>query len=236
MTLPDLRKLCARMADELDHYRQLLMDDRRETHALAAEARALLAQPKPPADREVAELVAWLRTNADYSLQKAATETSKRFHRVADLLERLAQPKPQGLPPGYIDSEHTGHDRKLLETFYRACRSEGGTADEINLRGLKAVLAQPEPQGPSEQEVSEWINSLPLWHGATRDELTGIVLRALARWGRTAIEPVPVAWCRSDEFVNAMKRGGSFNGWKDPGAGANKCDMQLYTIQQQEVK
>lgn len=31
------------MADELDHYRQLLMDDRRETHALAAEARAYLA-------------------------------------------------------------------------------------------------------------------------------------------------------------------------------------------------
>lgn len=34
------------MADELDHYRQLLMDDRRETHALATEARAALAQPE----------------------------------------------------------------------------------------------------------------------------------------------------------------------------------------------
>ena len=41
---------------------------------------------------------------------------------------------------------------------------------------------------------------------------------------------VPVAWCRSDEFANSMNRGGSFNGWKDPGAGANKCDMQLYAI------
>jgi hypothetical protein len=30
------------MADELDHYRQLLMDDRREAHALATEARAVL--------------------------------------------------------------------------------------------------------------------------------------------------------------------------------------------------
>ncbi len=46
--MTDLRALCARMADELDHYRQLLMDDRRETHALAAEARAALeAQPEP---------------------------------------------------------------------------------------------------------------------------------------------------------------------------------------------
>jgi len=48
MTNPtDWRALCARMADELDHYRQLLMDDRSETHALAAEARTALAQPEP---------------------------------------------------------------------------------------------------------------------------------------------------------------------------------------------
>jgi streptomycin 6-kinase len=46
------------MADELDHYRQLLMDDRRETHALAAEARAALAQPEPqgPSEKEWDEL------------------------------------------------------------------------------------------------------------------------------------------------------------------------------------
>jgi hypothetical protein len=43
------------MADELDHYRQLLMDDRRETHALATEARAALAQTEPegPSDKEL---------------------------------------------------------------------------------------------------------------------------------------------------------------------------------------
>jgi len=45
--MTDFRALCARMADELDHYRQLLMDDRRATHALATEARAALAQPEP---------------------------------------------------------------------------------------------------------------------------------------------------------------------------------------------
>jgi hypothetical protein len=49
------RELIQRMADELDHYRQLLMDDLRETHALANEARAYLAQPKPegPTDEEL---------------------------------------------------------------------------------------------------------------------------------------------------------------------------------------
>jgi hypothetical protein len=46
------------------------------------------------------------------------------------------------LPPDYIDPEHTGRDREMLEAFYKACRSEGGTADEITLRGLKAVLAR----------------------------------------------------------------------------------------------
>lgn len=40
--MTDFLALCARMADELDHYRQLLMDDRREAHALATEARAVL--------------------------------------------------------------------------------------------------------------------------------------------------------------------------------------------------
>ena len=55
-TPTDWRALCARMADELDHYRQLLMDDRRETHALAAEARAALAQPQGPTDEELVDL------------------------------------------------------------------------------------------------------------------------------------------------------------------------------------
>jgi hypothetical protein len=45
--MTDYRALCARMADELDRYRKLLMNDRRATHALATEARAALAQPEP---------------------------------------------------------------------------------------------------------------------------------------------------------------------------------------------
>jgi len=57
----------------------------------------------------------------------------------------LAQPEPV-LPPNYIDAEHTGQDQELLKVFYKACLSEGGTADEITLRGLKAALAQPKPE------------------------------------------------------------------------------------------
>jgi hypothetical protein len=45
--MTDPRDLIKRLADELDHYRQLLMGDGRETHALANEARAYLDQPEP---------------------------------------------------------------------------------------------------------------------------------------------------------------------------------------------
>ena len=74
------------------------------------------------------------------------------YFQVLQRITSLAQPAPTGLPPGYIDPEHTGADRHLLQVFYRACQSEGGTADEINLRGIRAVLAdaalaQPEPEG-----------------------------------------------------------------------------------------
>ena len=58
---PDIRDLLSRMADELDHCRQLLSDDRREVHTLAAEARAALAaEPveEGPTDDELLEAAA----------------------------------------------------------------------------------------------------------------------------------------------------------------------------------
>jgi hypothetical protein len=107
----------------------------------------------------------------------------------------LSQPEPEGLPPGYIDSEHTGNDRELLEVFYRACLSEGGSADEIHLRGLKAVIAldQSELEGPTNEELEEFA----LEHGGgyfncdcqveadilTRKHVSNY-RAVLARWGR----------------------------------------------------
>lgn len=75
----------------------------------------------------------------------------------------LAQPEPEvvGPPSDYIDPEHTGSDREMLEAFYVACRSEGGTADEIHLRGLRAVLARwgcPAPVAAG--EVAELVADL----------------------------------------------------------------------------
>jgi hypothetical protein len=70
--MTDFRELCARMADELDHYRQLLMDDRRETHALATEARAALAQPEL---QELSDLRARVET-LEAALHKHIMQTS----------------------------------------------------------------------------------------------------------------------------------------------------------------
>ena len=56
----------------------------------------------------------------------------------AALLPALATPPP--LPPDYIDSEHQGEDRKLLEAFYGAWQLKG-TTDERVLRSIRAVLA-----------------------------------------------------------------------------------------------
>ncbi len=58
------------------------------------------------------------------------------------ILTRWSRPAaPPPLPANYIDREHQGEDLELLQTFYQACNAEGGTADEIHLRGLRAVLA-----------------------------------------------------------------------------------------------
>ena len=51
--------------------------------------------------------------------------------------------------PGYIDPEHQGQDLEMLQVFYRACGAEGGTADEIYLRGIKAALATHNPPNPA---------------------------------------------------------------------------------------
>ena len=55
---------------------------------LAAEARALLAQP--PADGEVAELVEWLRESLDSALQSGNSKSIKNHCRLLEVLERLA--------------------------------------------------------------------------------------------------------------------------------------------------
>ena len=101
--MTDFRALCARMADELDHYRQLLMDDRRETHALAAEARALLAQPEPqgPSDEALASFTAWFCRNypgPDTIIHKPEWHAPKVFRAAESAIARWGRPAIEPVP------------------------------------------------------------------------------------------------------------------------------------------
>jgi hypothetical protein len=57
--MTDLHALITELANELDHNRQCLLDDRRVTHPLADKAHAALAEPEPegPTDEELLELM-----------------------------------------------------------------------------------------------------------------------------------------------------------------------------------
>jgi hypothetical protein len=56
-------------------------------------------------------------------------------------------------------------------------------------RAQAALLAQPEPQGPTDEELYDlWDQEGP---EADFQECRRFALAALARWGRHAIEPVP---------------------------------------------
>jgi hypothetical protein len=80
---------------------------------------------------------------------------------------------------------------------------------DLIARARAALEAQPEPQGPmdeepTDQEIEEWADAAaevpleemdPEVHGWRRcfksDEFSETIRAALARWGRPAIEPVP---------------------------------------------
>jgi hypothetical protein len=84
---------------------------------------------------------------------------------------------------------------EALENAIRVIYHEDGTkhistANPVITRA-RAALAQPEPQGPSDEELRE----LRRFHQWPIGEflLFTISRAALARWGRPAIEPVPVS-------------------------------------------
>jgi hypothetical protein len=86
-------------------------------------------------------------------------EDEERVAEIADAaIEALRPATPPPLPSSYIGFEHQGEELELLQTFYRACRAEGGTADEISLRGIRAVLAA-RPAAPPAPETMEAVGN-----------------------------------------------------------------------------
>jgi hypothetical protein len=179
--MTDFRALCAELTDTLDYWLKNSNLTDGDARDLVEEARAALAEEyeaeanNPPEGHPDPE---------PFQLTMRA--------RAASLRAALAQPKPTELPPGYIDPEHTGADLHLLQVFYRACQFEGGTADEIHLRGIRAVLAdaalaQPEPQGPTDQELLDLFGVVtPIRYIKVYKRELDFARAVLARWGRPA--------------------------------------------------
>jgi hypothetical protein len=108
MTDLNARDLIQRLADELDHYKKLLMDDRRETHALANEARAYLAKsesdgPAVLGSREPASVITYSTSKEllerietlEAAAQKHIVETSANILALASRIEALELAKRQ---------------------------------------------------------------------------------------------------------------------------------------------
>jgi transposase len=64
--MADLHALITELANELDHNRQCLLDDRRVTHPLADKARAAIRADKARA--AIREVAAWMREQQDGDL------------------------------------------------------------------------------------------------------------------------------------------------------------------------
>ena len=63
------------------------------------------------------------------------------------------------------------------------------------VREMRQQLAQPEPEGPTDQEMNElfWKHSFEigpsLGVGLAHEDAPALICEALARWGRPAVEP-----------------------------------------------
>ena len=140
--------------------------------------------------------------NPAASEMSSVEKTEKLMNAMAATTAALATPPP--LPPNYIDPEHHGEDRELLQVFYAACNAEGGTADEIHLRGIRAVmaarpaLATPPPKLPDHVNLIGFAFGREPWatwlqQGGCLEsahcELSDLMLAVLAHWGRPATPP-----------------------------------------------
>jgi hypothetical protein len=153
---------------------------------LASQYGADQARPEPPADGEVAELVAWLRDRADST---SIAYNARRITRVADLLEHLAQPEPQG--------------PRLIYRYSPVTIAEcGGPCEQgPEYCDCGEITGEPEPQEPSDRIASiatavqqcafACEPTARLIGNVCAEDVADLCSAVLARWGRPAIEPVP---------------------------------------------
>jgi hypothetical protein len=97
-----------------------------------------------------------------------------------------------------------GKDAAAISAFRAYAIATEDTKLRQDMLELISPLAQPEPEGPSDKELDHWIMAQPhqQWvpkatdpircHELDQHELRDFARAVLARWGRPAIQPVPV--------------------------------------------
>ena len=167
------RALCARMADELDHYRQLLMDNRRETHALATEARAALAQPEPVgvtlANGEIQE---WADSSWVVPLQEQRHDGDD--WRICFTHEEFCDAIREALSRWGNPTIQPERDESVMDRLIAAPMNSRGYVD---FRPGRTALAKPEPVGVTDE------GSVPLSPRVVTDSQ---ISSNLALWVRLA--------------------------------------------------
>jgi len=220
--MTDFRSLCARMADELDHYRQLLMDDRREVHALAAESRVALAQPEPAVVSVINSGSERLRLAAvgirsgymaghDATVEGYYGDPDEVASEMASMVlaELDSAPQPEPVAPTPTDEE--------LWELYELERGEPGDWSWVRdyARAVLARWGHPTPPAPEVREVGLLVDRLNQMAGDI-DFLCNKIVNGECRtvaclhrggWIRGA-EPVDpsVATCPTLETAGTMRR------------------------------
>lgn len=174
--MTDYKALCAELTDELQGYASA--NPYHDSDELVDRARAALAEPEPPADGEVAEVVGWLRCQKG-QIPGGYTEFDRRIDRAADLLEHLAEPELQG---ELIPDRYSGYQKTVYRDGFHAGYKHGLTC-------ARAALDEPEPvpKGPTNQYIEA------LHHAVFASRLHGpppntsfevdFARAVLARWG-----------------------------------------------------
>ncbi len=109
-----------------------------------------------------------------------------------------------------VTTDFRGLCQQLMDAIDSGIPSQQIKQSPLAVR-VDAALAQPEPQGPTDEEARELANDLGITRGYFDHEcglhiscadLAPFAESVLARWGRPAIEPVP-----ADELLAAYRAG-----------------------------
>ena len=190
------RDLIQRLARELDLYRQMVLDDCTSTHPLADEAHAYIAQPRPEGPP--------LEPRGCPTPGACSCPTSPTVP--PELIRALELAEAALADIGDAERE-PGDDLGWAEA--RAARDLPRIRIALDRWGRSTI--QPEPEGPTDEELlkvaaatidpyesrgialDEYEAETECAVEAYGSELIAFARAVLARWGRPAVEPVPVS-------------------------------------------